>query len=362
MVDPSPSSHVLHPSPSNNMPIYSLGSNGSGQLAISHTDDVSVPTLLQIPSELHGATIASIRAGGNHTLLLTSTDIVYSTGSNEDGRCASVLSNSANLNKSAILNASLCAATWEASVFVLENGTSVRVSGTGTKGELGLGPSITTIATAAPISHFPPAGTEIVDLAACMAHVVAVLSNGQVWGWGNGQQGQLGEPANLVWQPRQIQGLAFKAVRAVCGKDFTVVLGSPDSGEFAIVGLNKRDRFAVRAGSPPDVRGWKDVQATWGGIYVLLHDGTCLAWGRNDHGQLPPNGLPFVKAIAAGSEHVLALTAEAKVFSWGWGEHGNCGDPVDEQKDVKGRWNELQVDGEPIVIGAGCATSWIITK
>lgn len=342
------------------MPIYSLGSNGCGQLGIGHEEDTAIPTLVNLPAELRHTAITSIRAGGNHTLLLTSTSRIYSTGDNSNGRCAIQSPQSTTFIKSHVSNIKLCAATWEASVFV-ENSGSILVCGTGLKGELGLGTSITTASSPSYISNFPPRDTEVVDLAACMGHVVAVLSNGEVWGWGNGQQDQLGEPAEVVWQPRQIKGLRFNAARVVCGKDFTAVFGSPDEGNVAIFGVKKRDRFGIKAGIPDDLHGRNDVQATWGGVYIIKYDGNLTAWGRDDHGQLPLQSLPKIKAISAGSEHVLALTADKTVLAWGWGEHGNCGQPVDEQKDVKGRWNALEFDGNPVAVGGGCATSWIVT-
>lgn len=346
-----------------NMPIYSLGSNGSGQLGISHEEDVSHPTLITIlPPELRHTVVRSVCAGGNHTLLLTCSGDVYFTGDNTNGRCASRIQTGTTFCKSDLPAIKLCAATWEASIFVSDRSNSVSVCGTGAKGELGLGPSTTSATTPALVPNFPPADTHIVDLAACMGHVVFVLSNGEVWGWGNGQQGQLGEPSQVVWQPRKIEGLPFNGVRAVCGKDFTVIFGHPDHGNLAIFGVRKRDRFGIKHNAPPHVQGWKDVQATWGGIYVLMNHGSLLGWGRDDHGQLPPQDLPNLHSFAAGSEHVLALTTSGKVLAWGWGEHGNCGESVDDQKDVKGRWNELEIEDEPVKIAGGCATSWIMTS
>lgn len=346
------------------MPIHSLGSNGSGQLGIGHGEDTSSPSLVRLSDGPVGAGLAgttSIRAGGNHTLLLTSSSEIYSVGAGEDGRCASEIMQSNVFRRATISAVKLCAATWDASIFVSTKDNSISVCGTGQRGELGLGPSTTNSSFVTSMLNFPPPSTEVIDLAACMGHVVVVLSNGDVWGWGNGQQGQLGEPAEVVWQPRRFMNVPFKAVRAVCGKDFTTIFGDPDQGKVALFGVRKRDRFGIKANTPETVPKWRDVQATWGGIYVLTEAGSLIAWGRDDHGQLPPEGLPTVSVIAAGSEHILALTTRGKVLAWGWGEHGNCGEPVDEQKDVKGRWNELAFEGVAVGIGGGCATSWIFT-
>ncbi|KAJ9632441.1 alpha tubulin suppressor [Taxawa tesnikishii (nom. ined.)] len=322
------------------MQVFALGSNGSGQLGLGHEEDAWKPTAVEIPipPSMKSDTIKDIVAGGNHTLILMHSGDVYATGANEDGRCGSrqerLLSfERVSTSLSEIGRVALCAATWQASILVTGNRKFVLTRGTGFKGELGLGPD----------KQQAPIDLEIADVHACMGHAVAVFSNGEVHGWGSGKQGQLGEPLEDVWRPRKIKEVPFKALRAVCGKDFTAVFGDPKEGKIMILGP-KRDRFGIKANAPKSVPGWKDL----------------LAWGRNDHGQLPPPGLPTLQCIRAGSEHMLAMTSSEKVLVWGWGEHGNCGLPVDDRSDVKERWNELVVQGTVKSLGAGCATSWIV--
>ena len=192
-----------------------------------------------------------------------------------------------------------------------------------------------------------------------MSHTIAVLSNGDVYGWGRGRKGQLGEPAEEVWSPRRVAGLDFKAVKAVCGTDFTLVLGEPSIGHMTILGRHRNDRFGIRSSAPSNIEGWSNVAASWCSLLLLNSSGSVAAWGRDDHGQLAPTELPAIEAIAAGSEHCLALTKPGSVLAWGWGEHGNCGSPIDERGDVKARWNELGVPGRVINVFAGCATSFI---
>ena len=79
--------------------------------------------------------------------------------------------------------------------------------------------------------------------------------------------------------------------------------------------------------------------AIWAqGGHALLADGTVLGWGGNDRGtpgagkpesayitpQLLPN-LPVVKALAAGSDHLLALTNDGRVYAWGFNANGQLG-------------------------------------
>ncbi|KAI9798918.1 MAG: hypothetical protein M1825_004931 [Sarcosagium campestre] len=137
-----------------------------------------------MPSTAPSKPPVKIAAGGNHTLVHYASGEVYATGANDNGRCA----------------------LWEASIFIAPD-QSLYACGSGSKGELGLGPGVTHAKTPQPIM---------------------VLSDGSVYGWGNGRKGQLGEPAGVVWSPRRIQGVDFKVHRGACGRDFTYLAGDPD--------------------------------------------------------------------------------------------------------------------------------------
>lgn len=355
--------------------VYALGSNGSGQLGIGHKEDVSVPKVVGFKEPLPEF-ITSVRAGGNHSLLLSSDGNLYWSGDSSSGACG--IRHGAEEGQFQLVhlfaNAGIpgrithFAATWEATVVVFreENAQSSRVYsfGMGNRGELGLGDLLFRISTPELIQGFPPAGLEIVDLAASVSHVVAVLNNGEVYGWGNGRKNQLGPPSDIVYSPRKIDGIDFKVCRAVCGREFTYLLGDSNDDRHAILGS---DKWNIKSSPPSTVKTWKDVGASWGSIFVLLENGKLISWGRDDHGQLAPPGLPPVSSIAIGSEHALALTAQGDVLTWGWGEHGNCG-PSTIDGDVKGTWNViasskyLQSGSRISGIGAGCATSWIFIQ
>src|SRR6266487_4830905 len=114
--------------------LYAIGSNGSGQLGIGHKEDVSVPkqVLFDVPENVNIQEQPTIRAGGNHTLLLSIGKLLCS-GDSSTGACGlgSKLSEphpqftavifdrepTRQANESPIV---LCAATWEAS-FIVKN-------------------------------------------------------------------------------------------------------------------------------------------------------------------------------------------------------------------------------------------------
>lgn len=438
------------------MPLYSFGSNSAGQLSLAHKEDVSTPAecIFEDPPPSDDDDIVDIVAGGNHTLLLTEKGFVYAAGCNIDGRCGPRLSKRVDsiqrkdqevvgviqdgkdsddeilrfrrvilpdLQTGLAVERFRCvSATWEGSILVAavprysspgnqgdggDYEDRVFVLGSSPKGELGLGDGGTSsspVPLGTTIPSFPPpdSGITITALASGMGHSVAILSNGDVYGWGGARKGQLGDRLKgerIVWRPVRIEGIPFFARGAVCGREFTVVFGERERGEFVILG-DRGNRWGV-LDVPEVLLGWRpfvDVGASWHGVYVHVHaaarvdgeaqgagrpsghqsdagpgpgPGNVVAWGRNDRGQLPPPDLPPVTQLAVGSEHVLALLEDGSVAAFGWGEHGNCGPVTDSRGNVSGSYQVVLLPeavrtggGKVVGVGAGCATSWLIVK
>lgn len=400
------------------MKLFAFGSNGSGQLALGHTEDVSTPTqCLFDETPATNDNIVHIAAGGNHTLLLTERGCVYAAGCNTDGRCGPRISDLTEENLLSFRRVILTdaatgsrvdtfkcvSATWEGSILVASvrklgdlGGTEdkVFIMGSSPKGELGLQlhaistPGGNMVQPGMTIPDFPPQGTNIVALASGMGHTLAVLSNGDVYGWGGSRKGQLGESLKeqkIVWTPAKVEGIPFVARSAVCGREFSVVCGNRRKGEFVILG-DKGNRWGVldvptclrdtSLGGDERIKGFLDIGASWHGVYIhaVSQNSSAeptsapIAWGRNDRGQLPPDNLPSPVKMAIGSEHALVLMRDGAVAAFGWGEHGNCGPDTDERGNIAGRYSLIPLDavlaggGRVIGLGAGCATSWIVSE
>ncbi|KAI4182422.1 MAG: hypothetical protein L6R41_005994 [Letrouitia leprolyta] len=347
------------------MTLYAFGSNGCGQLGIGDTEDTCIPQRCKLMEEQQWpASIRTVQGGGSHTLILLESGDLYASGSLVSSPSVESISKFSRISNDNFGGSKvrLCSALWEASIIVTFN-DEMYALGSGSKGELGLG--IDVARCYEKLERFWPQGEQIVDLSSGMSHTIAVLSNGDVYGWGNGRKGQLGEPAEIVWKPRKIRNLTFKVVRALCGREFSFLLRNPKDGHYVILGA---DKYGIRSDAPAAIPGWTDLGVSWGSIFVISESGDFFAWGRNDHGQTGPKRPPgALVRIAAGSEHTLALTDSGTIAARGWGEHGNCGPGVDSHGDVKGLWNEIHPDqfvkGSKVAgIAAGCATSfaWIL--
>jgi alpha-tubulin suppressor-like RCC1 family protein len=96
--------------------------------------------------------------------------------------------------------------------------------------------------------------------------------------------------------------------------------------------------------------GFDDRIATKTHTVYAKGDGTLLAWGRNDDGQLGDGtttgrstpvkitGVSNVKSVAVGYDHTVVLTTDGKVYTWGNNSNGQLGD-----ESTAGRTTPAQV-------------------
>ena len=177
---------------------------------------------------------------------------------------------------------------------------------------------------------------------------VAVNASGQVYAWGAGQLGELGNGAiDNHLRPvktRLPKGVRVRAARE--GMEFVVALTT--AGKVLAWGLgtsgqlgngHRADHDApVYARLPRGVR-ITAVSACGGCALGLTSDGRVLAWGYNFAGQLG-NGrktgstvpvwvkLPRhtkVTSIAAGENQLFAVTSTGGLLAWGRNDHGQLG-------------------------------------
>lgn len=385
--------------------LYALGSNSNGQLGIGTRDDVAKPT--EVPKfgkkDKWYLQMDKVAAGSGHTAIKLAGEDVWLSGSNKSGQLGHIMCrkkvNVRNADEKILVefekaykNVTFVACTSESTAYIFNPNTfsnpsavtTIFTEGLGDHGELGRGGITTTnIGTQNPMNpktnQWDPMGLNkftlpdrVIDFAAGTWHYVAVLENGEVWGWGLSRHGQLGIQTELhIYEPVKIATIPFKATKVACGRTFTFVLGNRDSGECALLSTNKHDA-ELRHTLPNKVPEWQDVGATWNHIFVLFQDGTLQGWGLEKHWKLIPKNLPFIRKIAVGTDHILALTP-IQLISWGWGYHGNCGDLRRLKKDnpkavlahdyISGSWTRISdFKGAVLEIGAGWCTSFILTE
>jgi alpha-tubulin suppressor-like RCC1 family protein len=224
------------------------------------------------------------------------------------------------------------------SLALLANGTAVSW-GSDEFGQLGNG---STLASYVPVPVSGLSGAKAI--AAGAFHSLALLSNGTVMAWGDNESGQLGIGSTKESEvPMPIPGLSgVKAISA--GADFSLAL--LNNGTVMAWGDNENGQLGtgnLKSSTVPvptkALTGVTAISAGGNFSLALLGKGTVEAWGNDESGELgkgPPEegfsdvhgpvpGLTGVTAIAAGTDHALALEGSGPVMAWGNDRSGQLG-------------------------------------
>jgi alpha-tubulin suppressor-like RCC1 family protein len=184
-------------------------------------------------------------------------------------------------------------------------------------------------------------------IAAGSYHSLALKADATVWAFGRNLNGQLGDGSTTNRpSPVQVSGLSNVAAIAAGGSHSLALTAS---GAVMSWGLNTQgqlgDGSTVQKTSPVAVTGLGStvivaIAAGASHSVALTSTGTVLAWGQNTAGQLGQGstspsssstpgqvpGLTGVIAIAAHSDHTLAVKADGSVVAWGNNWNGQTGD------------------------------------
>ena len=191
------------------------------------------------------------------------------------------------------------------------------------------------------------AGKTVV-IAVASGHCLGLCSDGTLTAWGDNHYGELGD--NQVSGYRSLVPVAVNTtagVSALCGK--MVV--------------------AIAAGGV----------SLGGHSLALCSDGSVMAWGANNYGQLGDNttmGQPVpvavntnsgvsalygkkVVAIAAGGGHSLALCSDGTLAAWGYNAYGQLGDGTTTQRKAPVLVNMSSGSVHSLALCSdGCVVAW----
>jgi alpha-tubulin suppressor-like RCC1 family protein len=234
-------------------------------------------------------------------------------------------------------------------------------------------------------SDVPVAVKELSGVTAVSAggrHSLALLSNGTVMAWGDDEFGQLGNGMveTLSDVPVAVSGLTGVTAISAGGNHSLALLsngtvmawGENESGQLGNGSTNESD-------VPVAVKGLTGVIAVSAGgshSLALLKTGAVMAWGENEFGQLgngnvkqanspvAVKGLTGVIAVSAGGSHSLALLKTGAVMAWGSNESGQLGLDTGEEEEVQFSDVPLAVHGLSGVsaISAGASFSMALLK
>ena len=218
--------------------------------------------------------------------------------------------------------------------------------GRGNQGEMGNGRYAS---RSRPVRVHLPKGVQVTSARAGFEFAIALTSTGKVLTWGQGGSGDLGNGRranhDMPVSVRLPRGVKIIAVTA--GADFAAALTS--TGRVLTWGNNfvgeLGDGKQASTASPvyaklPVGTKIKAIAAGTDRVFAVTSAGSLLAWGGNNLGSLGigasgirrtpvrvhlPRGIKVVSA-SAGLQHSLALTTTGKVLAWGANDGGQLGD------------------------------------
>ena len=326
------------------------GSDQAGQLGDNGDEDRSLPTPIK-PSQLPG----SVSAGALHTCAIDQAARLWCWGRGSSGQLGpghlvdTPFPTEVALPSGASQATAVASGNAHSCVLASPDdglGGEILCFGDNSYGQLGDGTMISRPTPA--LVSLGPTGVRATAVTAGGGHTCAVDVTGQLWCWGRGDSGQLGDGAGVNQPtPTPVSLPGGPTVRSLsAGGAHTCAVdqaggvwcwGANDRGQLGLgvagAGANMDAPTAVTL--PASATG---VSA--GGVHscASLGDAGVWCWGGNDSGQLgdgttvdrpTPARVPGASgAVSAGALHSCASGADHVVSCWGADTSGQLGDGV----------------------------------
>jgi alpha-tubulin suppressor-like RCC1 family protein len=342
--------------------VMTWGLNSNGQLGDNSTTERDAP----VQASGIGATgvlgsVGDIGVGQSHSLTIGVRVLskLWDTGRGDGyGLGNGVAANSSNVVAANISATVVQAAGTNGASFALLSDGTIWSWGTEGSGEFCDGATSTVRTTPAQITQLPGFYTSFVST---LGRLMAVRSDGTVWGCGANDDGELGNGATTASQTSPVEAttLLGSTIVAVDGGNGHALFLKSDGTVWAI-GLNGSGQLGnatttastaapvqVCAGGQTSpcasfLTGITAISVGGNHNLALRNDGTVWAWGANGSGQLGQGGVDgnphttplqvsllsgtFVQvATHSGSNTSLALRNDGTVWAWGSGANGEMG-------------------------------------
>jgi alpha-tubulin suppressor-like RCC1 family protein len=278
--------------------IYAWGNNAVGQLGNGSTTDSHVPVLVTMPA---GVTFTELSAGTGHSLALDSNGNIYAWGDNFFGQLGNSSTTDSHVPKLVTMPAGVTftqVSAGSSHSLALDSDGNAYAWGYNSTGQLGDGLNTD---SDVPVAVSMPANVTFTQVSAGAAHSLAVGSDGNAYAWGENFFGQLGNStitnSNLpVSVPAPGSGATFTQVSAGRGHSLAV----DSNGNSYGWGYNQYGQLGNTSTTNSDApllvtvpSGVTFTQLSAGNHHSLAvgSDGKTYAWGNNEVGQLGNNTL-----------------------------------------------------------------------
>jgi alpha-tubulin suppressor-like RCC1 family protein len=176
-----------------------------------------------------------------------------------------------------------------------------------------------------------------------------LFRDGNLWGWGDGGSGRLGNTIITGIIPTPVTtfagGTNWKQVSA--GVVNTAVIKTDGTlwiwgdGTFGRLGNATLDNISTPVTTFAGGTNWKQVSCGNEHNAAIKTDGTLWTWGRGSNGKLGNAVITDVstpvttfaggtnwKQLSCGNEHTAAIKTDGTLWTWGWGNSGRLGNAV----------------------------------
>lgn len=183
--------------------------------------------------------------------------------------------------------------------------------------------------------------TAWIALGAGLAHTCGIQSDGSLWCWGRGNNGQLGTGDAMNRPTPTRVGMDSNWVQVVAGESHTCARKMDNT--IWCWGANGYGQLGAAAASnvPQRIAGtrtYTDLAAGRWHVCAVANDGAMMCWGRNDSGQIG-QALTVVEDatptrvgtsndwafVGAGERTTCAIQTDGELFCWGESGEGQVG-------------------------------------
>lgn len=280
----------------NNGVLYAWGNNSSGQLGNGTTTSSTTPVEVTMPSGV--TSWKSIAAGAGHSLAVGNNGMVYAWGLNNKGQ----LGDSSTTSSDTLVAMRMPAGETASEVIAGNNHSLVlctdgRLYAVGNNFGGQLGDNTTTASDTLVEVQFPSGVTSWKTVAAGAYFSLAIGSDGNLYAWGQGNSGQIGNGATsnalvptLAPMPSGVTGWTSIAggasfMLAVANNGMIYGAGYDGNSELGNNNNIKSDTLTP-AVMPATVTGFTSIAAGHNNGLAIAKDGRLYAWGENQYGQV----------------------------------------------------------------------------
>lgn len=294
----------------------------------------ATPTKVSSNTSVQLKEIVKIRCGGGHVLILDKNNRLHACGWNNKGQLGlDSITDSYLITALPGLNGRIIdmACGWDSSAAIDENG-QLYVWGSNTFEQLGFSAKKTDLKKSVTLNL--PNNEKVQKVSFGLRFMCILCECGTVYVTGRWKNTEQFDTVcqndtnfyRLLPNHSEITQISTGSNHFVCINDYNSVIGFGD---------NKFNQCQKQSLETERV---KSLRSGWTHNGILTENGSAYLWGRNSYGQLGCSEIEASSCLSKlegiegkitnfhlGSEHGMIVNENGTVYTWGWNEHGNCG-------------------------------------